>query len=96
MKIKKAFTIVELLFVIIIISLLVPMIFGIISDMHKQKVEIEAKQQVMLQGYQLFEKINVLLQNYTIDYEEYFNRTMVGCSETGGIGKDFTWKINNS
>ena len=63
MKIKKAFTIVELLFVIIIISLLVPMIFGIISDMHKQKVEIEAKQQVMLQGYQLFEKINVLLQN---------------------------------
>ena len=96
MKIKKAFTIVELLFVIIIISLLVPMIFGIISDMHKQKVEIEAKQQVMLQGYQLFEKINVLLQNYTIDYEEYFNRTMVGCSENGEIGKDFTWNINNS
>ena len=73
----KAFTIVELLVVIIIISLLIPMIFSIYGGIQKQKTEIDIKQKILLQSYELFERINVLMQNYTIDYEEYFNRSMV-------------------
>lgn len=35
---------------------------------------------VVTTSYDLVEKLNILLQNYTIDYEEYFNRAMVGCN----------------
>ena len=80
MKFKKAFTIVELLFVVIIVSLLIPLVIEIYGSIQKQKQEIDVKQQLLFQGYELFEKMNILMQNYTIDYEEYFNRTMVGCS----------------
>jgi len=39
------------------------------------------------------EKLNVLMKNYTIDYEEYFNRRMVWCN---GAGWDsFSWDVWN-
>lgn len=36
----------------------------------------------------------VLFQDYTIDYEEYFNRQMVGCSNTSKIYDKFTRTTN--
>lgn len=80
MKKKKAFTVVELVFVILILSLILPLIFGVYTKMHTFKVEIDIKQQLIQQGYDIVERINVLMEDYTIDYEEYFNRKMVGCS----------------
>jgi type II secretory pathway pseudopilin PulG len=77
---KKSFTIVELLFVIIILSLILPTIFFTYSWVQRTKQEISIRQQLVQQSYELFERISVLMQDYTIDYEEYFNRKMVGCS----------------
>ncbi|MDR2415965.1 MAG: hypothetical protein LBD75_05160 [Candidatus Peribacteria bacterium] len=77
---KKSFTIIELLFVIIILSLILPIIFFTYSKVQISKQEISIRQQLVQQTYEIFERINVLLQDYTIDYEEYFNRKMVGCS----------------
>lgn len=36
------------------------------------------------------------MQNYTIDYEEYFNRSMVGCTNWAKYGNNFKWEVNNS
>ena len=33
------------------------------------------------------------MQDYTIDYEEYYNRQMVWCVEWWGTGENFTWEI---
>ncbi|MBQ7073689.1 type II secretion system protein [bacterium] len=46
---KKAFTIIELLFVILIVSFLVPTIFTIYNGIQKQKIEIDVKQKLMFQ-----------------------------------------------
>jgi type II secretory pathway pseudopilin PulG len=77
---KKSFTIIELLFVIIILSLILPTIFFTYNRVQRTKQEISIRQQLVQQTYEIFERISVLLQDYTIDYEEYFNRQMVGCS----------------
>ena len=93
---KKSFTIIELLFVILIVSFLVPTIFSIYTWIQKQKTEIDIKQKIMFQWYELFEKINILIKDYTIDYEEYFNRSMVWCTNWAKYGNDFKWDVNNS
>ena len=79
-KIKRyGFTLVELLYVIIIISIIIPCIFGIYSFIIKSNREVSARQAAIQQWYEFFERLNILMQDYTIDYEEYFNRQMVWC-----------------
>ena len=78
--IKKSFTVIELLLVILILSLILPMIFLVYTEVQRTKTVIDIRQQLVQQSYEFFERMNVLLQDYTIDYEEYFNRRMVGCT----------------
>jgi hypothetical protein len=40
----------------------------------------------------MFERVNLLLRDYTIDYEEYFNRSRVGCDTLA----DSSWNIGNN
>ena len=42
-----------------------------------------------------FERLNILVQDYRIDYEEYYNRQMVGCNSGSdlGTGSLFTWNV---
>ena len=47
--------------------------------MMKLKYNIQARTNVTQDAYYAIEKINLLLKDYTIDYEEYFNRKNVGC-----------------
>ena len=47
--------------------------------MIKLKYNIQARTNVIQDSYFVIEKINILLKDYTIDYEEYFNRKNVGC-----------------
>ena len=47
--------------------------------MIKLKYNIQARTNVTQDAYYAIEKINLLLKDYTIDYEEYFNRKNVGC-----------------
>jgi len=64
--------------------------------MQNLKKEIDMQQQLIQQSYEFVERLNVLLQDYVIDYEEYFNRQMVGCTTGGGTGTAFTWLTNGS
>ena len=76
---RYSFTLIELLYVIIIISIVIPCIFTIYNFIVKSNREIDARENAIQQWYELFERLNILMQDYTIDYEEYFNRQMVGC-----------------
>jgi hypothetical protein len=48
--------------------------------MEKLKTDVFAKTLLIKNTNSLVEKLNILLKNYTIDYEEYFNRKIVGCN----------------
>ena len=45
--------------------------------MIRLKYNIQARINVVQDSYFAIEKINLLLKDYTIDYEEYFNRKNV-------------------
>jgi hypothetical protein len=40
---------------------------------------IDARQSLIQESYFNMEKLNIVLRDFTIDYEEYFNRSRVGC-----------------
>ena len=89
----SAFTLVELIFVVTIIWLVMPSIFSLYTFITKSNREIQARQNTIQQWYEFFERLNVLMQDYTIDYEEYYNRQMVWCSKWGNFWQwsDFAW-----
>jgi len=48
--------------------------------MIKTKYNIQARTNIIQDSYAVIEKISLLLKDYTIDYEEYFNRKNRGCN----------------
>lgn len=87
---KKWFTLMELTIAITIFAVMFSVIFSVYSHLLKTKLSLDARALVITTTYDLVEKINVVLQNYTIDYEEYFNRGMVGCT-SGSRADSFIW-----
>ncbi len=47
------------------------------------KREFDARNHLMTTTYTILEKLNIILKDYTIDYEQYFNRRMYGCTSVG-------------
>ncbi len=78
---KKAFTLIELVLALVTFSIIFLVLFTLFLRMIHMKTDIEARQVLIKNTYDAVEKINVMLQDYTIDYEEYFNRGMVGCTD---------------
>ena len=62
-----------------IIALIIPEMFSLYNFIIKSNREIIARQQAIQQWYEFFERLNILMEDYTIDYEEYYNRQMVWC-----------------
>ena len=87
------FTLVELIFVVLIIWLVMPAMFALYDFIVRSNTEIEARQETIQQWYEFFERLNILMQDYTIDYEEYYNRQMVWCVAGWETGSNFTWNI---
>lgn len=65
--------------------------FSLYNFIIKSNKEIIARQQAIQQWYEFFERLNILMDDYTVDYEEYFNRQMVWCSE----GEANFWRWTN-
>lgn len=76
---KKGFTLLEVIIAVTSFFLLLAAIINIYTKMIKLKYNIQARTNVTQDSYFVIEKINLLLKDYTIDYEEYFNRKNVGC-----------------
>lgn len=77
---KKAFTIVEMVLALTIFSLIFGAIMTIYTRMINVKREFDARNHLLMTSYTMLEKLNILMKDYTIDYEEYFNRRMYGCT----------------
>ena len=92
-KTKHWFTLIELLFVCLILWILVPSIYALYWFIVRSNREISARQQAIQQSYEFFEKLNIWMQDYTIDYEEYYNRQMVWCVAWWWVWENFTWNI---
>lgn len=82
-----------MLLVTLIIWFIFPVMISVYSFMLKSNKQILARQKAIQQWYEFFEKLNILMQDYTVDYEEYYNRQMVWCVEWWWTGANFTWNI---
>ena len=91
-----SFTLLKLLLVTVILGLIMPIMILVYSFLIKSNKEIIARQTAIQQWYEFFERLNILMKDYTIDYEEYFNRQMVWCVEEGWkllTWANFKWNI---
>lgn len=80
--------------VVVIIWIIMPCIVSVYAFMIKSNREFALRQTAIQQWYEFFERLNLLMQDYTIDYEEYFNRQMVWCVPWWSTGLNFkrdTW-----
>ena len=103
---KWGFTLLEVIIAMTSFFLLLTAIINIYTRMIKLKYNIQARINVIQDSYFAIEKINLLLKDYTIDYEEYFNRKNVWCDNytqpftrdvgTDGYCKLFTAYGNNN
>ena len=92
---KKAFTLIEMIISVTILGLILSMIIWIYFQMQKLRTDIFAKSILIKNTNLLVEKLNLVMKNYTIDYEEYFNRRIVGCV-WGNWWDNFTWNVGTS
>lgn len=53
-----------------------------LTTLPRVKVFNDARQTLIQQTNDIMNRFSILFQDYTIDYEEYFNRKMVGCNSS--------------
>jgi Tfp pilus assembly protein PilE len=80
---KKAFTLLEIIIAITGFFVLMTVVINAYLSTVNYRYIFQAKSTLLETTYYMFEKINLLLKDYTIDYEEYFNRSRVGCDTLG-------------
>lgn len=79
---KRSFTIAEMVMALAVFGIIFAAVMTIYTRMINVKREFDARSYLLTSTYTMLEKINILLKDYTIDYEEYFNRRMAGCNST--------------
>lgn len=62
-----------------VFSLLFAAVMTVYVRMINVKREFDGRRHLLTTTYEIVEKVNMLLKDYTIDYEEYFNKRMNGC-----------------
>lgn len=83
-----------MLFSLVIFGIIFGVLFSMFLHIIHTKSDIEARETLVKNTYDLVEQLNTKLQNYTIDYEEYFNRIEVGCMAwTLQQGSTFSWDV---
>jgi prepilin-type N-terminal cleavage/methylation domain-containing protein len=92
---KPGFTLLEIIIAMTIFCVLFVVIISLYARMTRLKYNIQARQSLIENSYNAMEKINLLLKDYTIDYEEYFNRQEIGCNGNNS-GSNFTRNVGTS
>ncbi len=89
---KKAFTLIEMIISVTILALILTVVLSIYFTMQKLRTDVFAKSILIKNTNSLIEKVNLIMKNYTIDYEEYFNRRIVWCV-WNNWWDDFIWNV---
>jgi len=88
---KKWFTLLEIIIATTLFFILMVAILTSYRGILRFKYIFQAKANILENTYYMMEKINVLLKDYTIDYDEYFNRGRVGCDSW--YQANFLWNV---
>ncbi len=89
---NRAFTLVEVLLVTVLFAIVVSVLVFVYTSINKSRHELGAITALNKETNTLFEHINYASAHYTIDYEEYWNRSRVGCDVTDWT--NFSWDVN--
>ena len=90
---KNWFTLVEVLLVITIASSIITIIYSLLDTLPKVKNFNDARQTLIQQVNDAMDRFSILFQDYTIDYEEYYNRKEVWCNAWWWSWASFTWAV---
>ena len=91
---KKWFTLLEMLIVVTVLWLVFTVIINSYYKLMSAKTDIYVRSILTQNTNTLTEKINLIMKNYTIDYEEYFNRSIVWCDNDGW--NSYTWDVGEN
>lgn len=91
-----AFTLAELIVSMTIFFMLITVVLVFFLELSKLKNSINAKQSLLEQSYFVMERIQILMEDYSIDYEEYFNRRLVWCDSASDYGDTFARNISGA
>lgn len=86
---KKSFTLLEILISITSFFLLMTIVINVYMWILTFRYSFQARSNLLQSTYYMFEKVNLLLRDYVIDYEEYFNRSQVWCDTVS----PFSWDV---
>lgn len=89
---KKWFTLLEIILAITWFFLLMTLVINAYLGIITFRYSFQIRSNLIENTYYMFEKINLLLRDYTIDYEEYFNRSSVGC-DSDKTNNEFSWDV---
>ncbi len=84
------FTLLEMLLAITWFLIIMVVIVSWYIKIVNIRDSIDARQNLIQESYFTLEKLNILLRDFTIDYEEYFNRSQMWCDTWGA---DFSWNV---
>ena len=75
----RAFTLLEVIIAMTLFFVVITLVTSFFIEMVKIKWWQQARQHLTQESYFLMEKFQTLSRNYSLDYEEYFNRQSVWC-----------------
>ncbi|MDO4713936.1 MAG: prepilin-type N-terminal cleavage/methylation domain-containing protein [bacterium] len=91
----KGFTLIELLLVIIISGSLITTLYSVMITLPRVKIFNDARQKIIEDTNGVMNRFAILFQDYTIDYEEYFNRQQSGCDNDPNQAP-FSWDTGDN
>ena len=91
---KQWFTLLEVIVVMVVFFMLITTVSSLFIHLYKIKGWLEARQTVTQDTYFLLEKLQTMMKDYTVDYEEYWNRKVVWCTSLDWEPWDPRWNEN--
>lgn len=88
---KKWFTLIEIVLVITISASILTTMYAILTTLPKIKMFNETRQSLIQETNDAMDRFAILFQDYTIDYEEYYNRKKTGCWGSFNEMTDAVW-----
>ena len=77
---KRWFTLIEIILVVLISSSIIVIMYRLLETLPKVKNFNDARQTLIQQTNDAMDRLAIIFQDYTVDYEEYYNRKAVGCT----------------
>ena len=93
-NLKKWFTLLEMLIVATILGLVFWVVINMYYKLLQTKTDIYVRSILSKNTNLIAERINLIMKNYTIDYEEYFNRRITWCDSNWW--ENFTWNVGTN